>query len=49
MILEFSNNHDSYDDWIDNLDIDTSEGFNRMSERKRNTSSANEDDLDPWI
>ena len=41
--------YDSYDDWIDNLDIDSSEEFNRMNKRKRNTTSTNERDLDPWI
>ncbi len=46
---EIPNDSDSYDDWIDNLDIDTSEEFNRMNKRKRNTSSTNERDLDPWI
>ena len=46
---EISNNFDSYDDWIDNLDIDSSEEFNRMNESKRNTNSTNERDLDPWI
>ena len=43
------NNVDSYDDWIDNLDIDSSEEFNTMKKRKRKTSSSNESDLDPWI
>jgi len=43
------NNLDSYDDWIDNLDIDTSEEFNRMSKRQRKRNSTNERDLDPWI
>ena len=43
------NNLDSYDDWIDNLDIDTSEEFNRMSKRKTKGNSTNERDLDPWI
>ena len=46
---EISSNKDSYDDWIDSLDIDSSEEFNRMNKRKRNTSSINEKDLDPWI
>ncbi len=41
--------YDSYDEWIDNLDIDSSEEFNRMNKRKRNTTSTNERDLDPWI
>ena len=39
----------SYDDWIDNLDIDSSEEFNRMNKSKKNTNSTNERDLDPWI
>ena len=42
-------NTDTYDDWIDNLDIDSSEEFYRMNERKKRTNSANERDLDPWI
>ena len=42
-------NLDSYDDWIDNLDIDTSERFNRMNKQKRKTRSSYEEDLDPWI
>jgi len=42
-------NLDSYDDWIDNLDIDSSEEFNRMDKNERNTNSTNERDLDPWI
>ncbi|MBW3042981.1 PRC-barrel domain-containing protein [Prochlorococcus marinus] len=42
-------NSDSYDDWIDNLDIDSSEEFNRMNESRRKTSSTNDRDLDPWI
>ena len=43
------NNLDSYDDWIDNLDIDSSQEFNTMNKRKRNKNSTNERDLDPWI
>jgi len=43
------NNFDSYNDWVDNLNIDTSEEFNRMNKRNRKTSSINESDLDPWI
>ena len=39
----------SSDDWIDNLDIDSSEEFNRMNKRKKNRNSTNERDLDPWI
>jgi len=46
---EVSNEYDSSDDWIDNLDIDTSEEFNTMNQRERNASSSNESDLDPWI
>ena len=42
-------NDDGFDDWIDNQDIDSSEEFNRMNKGKRNTSSTNERDLDPWI
>ena len=42
-------NDDLYDDWIDNLDIDTSEEFNRMNKTERKKSSANERDLDPWF
>ena len=41
------NNLDSYDDWIDNLD--SSEKFNRMNKKNRQTISTNEKDLDPWI
>ena len=40
---------DLIDDWIDNLDIDTSEEFNRMNKRMRKTNSIDERDLDPWI
>ena len=40
---------DSYDDWIDNLDIESSEELNTMNKRKRKTISSNERDLDPWI
>ena len=43
------NNFDSYDDWIDNLDIDTSQEFNTMNKSKRKTTSTNDRDLDPWI
>ena len=39
---------DSYDDWIDNLDIDSSEEVNRMNKRS-NKRLTNEKDLDPWI
>ena len=43
------NTTDSYDDWIDNLDLDSSVEINRINERQRKTSSPNENDLDPWI
>ena len=46
---ESLNDDSSYDDWIDNLDIDSSEEFNRMNKSKKNTNSTNERDLDPWI
>tara|TARA_B100000945_G_scaffold191187_1_gene153568 strand:- start:559 stop:1341 length:783 start_codon:yes stop_codon:yes gene_type:complete len=46
---ETPSDYDSYDDWIDNLDIDSSEEFNRMNKRMRNKSSINERDLDPWF
>ena len=48
-IYEPSNEYDSYDDWIDNLDIDTSEEFNRMKKQKRKQGLENDTDLDPWI
>ena len=38
-----------YDDWIDNLDIDSSQEFNRMNKRNNISSPTNERDLDPWI
>ena len=41
---EMQNDHDSFDDWID-----SSEEFNTMKKRTRNSSSTNERDLDPWI
>ena len=41
------NNLESYDDWIDNLD--SSEEFNRMNKKNRQTISTNEKDFDPWI
>ena len=43
------NNFDSYDDWIDNLDIDSFDELNRMSLGKRQKRSNNERDLDPWF
>ena len=42
-------NLESYDDWIDNLDIDSSEEFNTMNKPQRKTISSNKRDLDPWI
>ena len=45
----FESGTDSYDDWIDNLDIDSSEEFNRMNKRSRKKGLANEKDFDPWI
>ena len=46
---EFENDQHSYDDWIDNLDIDTSEEFNTMNKQQRKKGLANERDLDPWF
>ncbi len=46
---EILNEDASSDDWIDNLDIDSSEEFNRMNKRKKNRNSTNERDLDPWF
>ena len=46
---EMLNEDASSDDWIDNLDIDSSEEFNRMNKRKKNRNPTNERDLDPWI
>ncbi len=43
------NDNNSYDNWIDNLDIDTSQELNTMDRRKKNRNSTNERDLDPWI
>ena len=43
------NDQDYYDDWIDNLDIDSSEEFNTMNKRQRKKGLTNERDLDPWI
>jgi len=47
--FEIENDQDSYDDWIDNQDIDTLEEFNTMNKQQRNKGLANERDLDPWI
>ena len=46
---EILNDDPSYDDWIDNLDIDSSEELNTMNKPNRKTNSTNERDLDPWI
>ncbi len=43
------NDQDIYDDWIDNLDIDTSEEFYTMNKRRKKPGFTNERDLDPWI
>jgi len=43
------NDQDSYDDWIDNLDIDSLEEFNTMNKQQRKKGLTNERDLDPWI
>ena len=46
---EIKDDQYSYDDWIDNLDIDTLEEFNTMNEQQRKKGLANERDVDPWI
>ena len=46
---KIDNDQDSYDDWIDNLNIDSSEEFNRMNKRHRKKGLTNENDLDPWV
>ena len=43
------NDQDSYDDWIDNLGIDSLEELNTMNKRQRKKGLTNERDLDPWI
>ena len=46
----YSHNHQvSYDDWINDIDIDTSQELNTMNKKKKKTSVTNERDLDPWI
>ena len=45
----FQHSSDSYDNWIDNLDIDSSEEFNRMDKSEMKTNPTNDRDLDPWI
>ena len=44
-----NNNSESYDAWIDNLDIDSSEEMNTMNKSKRERNLKNDRDLDPWI
>ena len=46
---QFHNDQASHDDWIDDLDIDSSEEFNTMNQYERNRNLPNERDLDPWI
>ena len=46
---KIQNDHDSYDDWIDNLDIDSLEELNTMNKREKKEGLTNESDLDPWI
>ena len=46
---EILNDFDSYDDWIDNVDIDSFEDLNRMNKKQRKTISNNARDSDPWI
>jgi len=46
---KIQNDQDSYDDWIDNLDIDSSEEFNTMNKRQTKKGLTNERNLDPWI
>ncbi len=43
------NNFDSYNDWVDNVDIDSFEEINTMKKRNKKPSSLDERDLDPWI
>ena len=39
----------SYDDWIDDLEVDSSQEFNRMEMKKNRRNLSNENELDPWI
>ena len=48
-IDQFQNETDSDDEWIDNLDMDSSQQFNTMKKREKKTSTSNERDFDPWI
>ena len=43
------NDLDPFDEWIDNLDIDSSEEFNTMNKEKIRKNFTNDSDLDPWI
>ena len=43
-LYETKTDQDLYDNWID-----SSEEFNTMNKRKRNTNPTNERDLDPWF
>ena len=45
----FENQKDSYDDWIDNLDIDSFQEDNTMKKGNRKKIFTNERDFDPWI
>ena len=40
---------ESYDDWIDNLDIDSFQEFNTINKQNKNRNSTNDRDLDPWF
>ena len=46
---EIVNDDNSYDDWIDNLNIDSSQELYRINKNKKSTNSINERDLDPWF
>ena len=46
---EVLNNSEAYDEWIDDLDIDSSEEFNRIYKRNRNQNLTDERDTDPWF
>ena len=45
----FENHQDSYDDWIDSLDIDSFQEDNTMKKGDRKKNFTNERDFDPWI
>ncbi len=42
-------NDDSYDDWVDNLDIDSFNDLNTMKKRSDRANTKNENDFDPWF